>query len=69
MLKSRRRRLAAGAAVAGSLAVHLGILALLLTADRDGPEILVPPPPPPIVVSLHRPPPPPPPEPPPAPEP
>lgn len=54
--------------MAGSLAVHLGILALLLTADRDGPEILVPPPPPPIVVSLHRPPPPPPPEPP-APEP
>jgi len=56
MLKYRRRRLTKAAAVAGSVAVHLGALALIVGAERTAPASLVPPPP--IVVSLHRPPPP-----------
>lgn len=57
MLKSRRRGLARIVAAAGSLAVHLAVLAAMVGADRTAPPD--PAPPPPMVVSLHRPPPPP----------
>ncbi len=58
MLKSRRRGLARTVAAAGSLAVHLAVLALMVGAGRTAPSD--PAPPPSMVVSLHRPPPPPP---------
>lgn len=62
MLKSRRRRLAEAAAIAGSVAAHLGVLAVVLGAGRAAPPS--PAPTPTIVVTLHRPPSPAPPEPP-----
>lgn len=63
MLKSGRRRhwLAAGA---GSLAVHLGVLAVVLLARPPAPSEPPAPPPDPVEVTLFRPPPPPPPPPP-----